>query len=181
MNLESPESGMDLQRDPAILKRKQRRRAIIGAVIAVAVLALSVAVSRLEPALPSVSAGTLWIRSVRRGPMVREVRGAGTLVPEEIRWIPATTSGRVKRIVLRPGAQVEPGTLILELENPDLRHSVTGAELDWKTAVAQLGNQKATVAGTRLAQQAAIVEAESNYQLMVTDFELNQALAKKGL
>ena len=75
---------MDLQRDPAILKRKQRRRAIIGATLAVAVLAVSVAVSKLEPALPSVSAGTLWIRAVRRGPMVREVRGAGTLVPEEI-------------------------------------------------------------------------------------------------
>ena len=106
---------MDLQRDPAILKKKQRRRAVIGVVVALAVVAVSVAVSRLEPALPSVAnaQSTLWIRTVRRGPMVREVRGAGTLVPEEIRWIPSTTSGRVKRIVLRPGAQVEPGTVIL--------------------------------------------------------------------
>ncbi|MEO8482710.1 MAG: HlyD family efflux transporter periplasmic adaptor subunit [Acidobacteriota bacterium] len=175
--------AMDVQRDPAILKRKQRRRALIGVAIALAVVAVSVAVSRLEPALPTVAnaESTLWIRTVRRGPMVREVRGAGTLVPEEIRWIPSTTSGRVKRIVLRPGAQVEPGTVILELDNPDLRQSVTGAELDWKTAVAQLANQKATVANTRLQLESGIVDAQSNYQLAVTDFDLNQSLAKKGL
>jgi HlyD family secretion protein len=174
---------MDLQRDPAILKRKQRRRALVGVAIALAVVAVSVAVSRLEPALPTVAnaQSTLWIRTVRRGPMVREVHGAGTLVPEEIRWIPSTTSGRVKRIVLRPGAQVEPGTVILELDNPDLRQSVTGAELDWKTAVAQLANQRATVANARLQLQSAVVDAQSNYQLAVTDFELNQSLADKGL
>jgi len=174
---------MDLQRDPAILKKKQRRRAVIGVVVALAVVAVSVAVSRLEPALPSVAnaQSTLWIRTVRRGPMVREVRGAGTLVPEEIRWIPSTTSGRVKRIVLRPGAQVEPGTVILELDNPDLRQSVTSAALDWKTAVAQLANQKATLANTSLQLQSAVVDAQSNYQLAVTDFDLNQSLAQKGL
>lgn len=175
--------AMDVQRDPAILKRKQRRRALIGVAVALVVVAVSVAVSRLEPALPTVAnaQSTLWIRTVRRGPMVREVRGAGTLVPEEIRWIPSTTSGRVKRIVLRPGAEVQPGTVILELDNPDLRQSVTSAELDWKTAVANLANQKATVANARLQLQAAVVDAESTYQLSVTDFDLNQSLAQKGL
>ena len=68
--------------------------------------------------------------------MVREVRGAGTLVPEEIRWIPATTSGRVESIVLRPGASVKPGTVILELSNPDLQQQANNAELDWKSGVA---------------------------------------------
>lgn len=172
---------MDLQRDPAILKRKQRRRALIGVLVALAVVAVSVAVSRLQPALPSVTASTLWIRQVHRGPMVREVRGAGTLVPEEIRWIPSTTAGRVKRIVLHPGAQVQPDTVIMELDNPDLRQSVDSAELDWKTAVAQLGNAKATVANTRLAQQSAIVDAESSFKLAVTDYDLNKSLFDKGL
>ena len=172
---------MDLQRDPAILKRRQRRRVAIGVLVALAVVAVSVAVSRLEPALPSVTGSTLWVRAVRRGPMVREVRGAGVLAPEDIRWIPATTSGRVKRIVLRPGATVEPGTVILELENPDLTQSVRSAELDWKTAVAQLANQKATQANTRLAQQSAVVDAQSTYQLAVTDYDLNKSLAEKGL
>jgi HlyD family secretion protein len=172
---------MDVQRDPAILKRKQRRRAIIGAAVALLVVAVSVAVSRLEPALPTVVSSTLWFGNVRRGPMVREVHGAGTLVPDQIRWIPATTSGRVARIVLRPGAHVEPGTVILELENPDLRQSVKSAELDWKTAVAQLGNQKANLANTRLSQQSGVVDAQSASELAVTDFDLNKSLADQGL
>jgi HlyD family secretion protein len=173
--------AMDVQRDPAILKRKQRRRALIGVAVGAAVIAVSVAVSRLEPALPAVDESSLYMGTVRRGPMVREVRGAGTLVPEEIRWIPATTAGRVKRIVLRPGAQVAPGTVILELDNPDLRQNVTSAELDWKTAEAQLANQKASLASTRLSLQSAIVDANSTYKLAVTDFDLNKSLADKGL
>jgi HlyD family secretion protein len=173
--------SMDVQRDPAILKRKKRRRVLVGAAIGLAVIAVSVAVSRLEPALPVVTESSLYMGTVRRGPMVREVRGAGTLVPEEIRWIPATTAGRVKRIILRPGAKVVPGTVILELDNPDLRQSVTSAELDWRTAEAQLANQRATLANSRLSLQAAIVDAESNYKLAVTDYDLNKSLAEKGL
>jgi HlyD family secretion protein len=83
--------------------------------------------------------------------------------------------------VLRPGASVQPGTVILELDNPDLRQQVTSAELDWKSAVAQLANQKATLANTLLAQQSAVVDAESTYQLAVTDLDLNKALSANGL
>lgn len=173
--------SMDVQRDPAILVRKRRRRAIFGAAAAIVVLGLSIAVSQLEPAVPSVTTSTLWIRTVRRGSMLREVHGTGTLVPEEIRWIPATTAGRVSRIVLRPGARVSPSTVILELDNPDLRQSVASAELDWKTAVAQLANQKATLANTRLAQQSAIAEAESAFELATADLDMNRALASRGL
>lgn len=172
---------MDLQRDPAILVRRQRRRMVFGVLAGVAVVALSVAVSRLEPAPPSVAEGTLWFGTVKRGPMVRQVRGAGTLVPEEIRWITATSTGRVERIVLRPGAPVEPGTIILELTNPDLRQNVRSAELDWETAKAQLANQRANLMNTRMAQQASVADAESNYQLALTDLELNRSLAEKGL
>jgi HlyD family secretion protein len=172
---------MDVQRDPAILKRKQRNRAIIGVIVALGVVAVSVAVSRLQPALPAVTESTLWIRTVQRGAFTREVRGAGTLVPEEIRWIPAMTAGRVAKIVLRPGAQVEPGTVILELDNPDQRQAAASAEMDWKTSVAQLANQKATLANSQLAQKSAIVEADSSLQLAKTDLDLNKALAEKGL
>jgi HlyD family secretion protein len=172
---------MDVQRDPAILKRKQRNRAIIGVLVALGVVAVSVAVSRLQPALPAVTESTLWIRTVQRGAFTREVRGAGTLVPEEIRWIPAMTAGRVAKIVLRPGAQVEPGTVILELDNPDQRQTAASAEMDWKTAVAQLANQRATLANNQLAQKSTIVEAQSSLQLAKTDLDLNKALAEKGL
>ena len=172
---------MDRQRDPAILKRKKRRQAAVVAVAVLGVIVLSVAVSRLEPALPTVAEATLWPGTVRRGPFVREVRGTGTLVPEEIRWISATTSGRVERIVLRPGAEVEPGTVILELSNPDLAQSVRSAELEWQTAVAQLGNQRATLANTRLSQESSLLDAKSALELAETDLELNRSLAKDGL
>jgi len=95
---------MDQKRDPAILKLRRRRRIVAGVVAGVGLVLTSVAVSRLEPALPGVTESALWIRTVQRGPMVREIRGTGTLVPEEIRWITATSSGRVDRIVLQPGA-----------------------------------------------------------------------------
>lgn len=172
---------MDTPRDPAFLKRRKRRRLLAGVAAAAVIVSLSVAVSRLEPALPGVAEGTLWIRSVQRGPMVREVRGTGVLAAEEIRWITATTAGRVDRIVLQPGARVEPGTVILELINPDLQQSVRSAEMDWQTAVAQLSNQKATLSNTRFAQRSALVDAESAHQLAVADLELHRSLAESGL
>lgn len=172
---------MDTPRDPAILKRKQQRRWIIGVVAGCAIVGLSVAVSKLEPALPSVAEGTAWIRAVRRGPMVREVRGTGTLVPEEIRWITSTAPGRVERIVLRPGAQVEPGTVIIQLVNPDLQQNVRNAEMDWQTAVAQLASQKANLATTRFQQQSQLVDADSAHQLAQADLDLNRSLAESGL
>lgn len=172
---------MDRQRDPAILTRKRRRRWAVGILAAGVLVALSYQVSRLEPAVPTVSSGTLWFGTVKRGPMVREVRGSGTLVPEDIRWITATTGGRVDRIRLQPGAQVDTGTVILELSNPDLIQSLRNAELDWETAKAHLANQRATIANTRLSQQAGLVDAESTYQLAMTDLEMNRKLADQGM
>ncbi|ODS56019.1 MAG: hypothetical protein ABS36_06180 [Acidobacteria bacterium SCN 69-37] len=172
---------MDTQRDPAILKRKRRRRAMFGLAVAAVVVATTAVVSRLEPALPTVDGSALWVRGVQRGPMVREVRGTGTLVPEEISWITSMSSGRVERIALRPGAEVMPGTVILELSNPDLRESVRSAERDWQTAVAQLANQKATLTNTRFALRLAVLDAESAHALAVTDLDLNKSLAKTGL
>jgi HlyD family secretion protein len=172
---------MDLARDPAILKRRRRRQIAGAAVAAIAVLGLSVAVSRLQPAAPTVSGGTLWFGTVRRGAFTRDVRGAGTLVPEDIRWIPAATAGRVDRIVLHPGADVAPGTVILELSNPELAESVRTAELDWKAALAQVANQKATLANNRLTLESSVVDAEAAYQLALSDLDVNRSLAAKGL
>ena len=172
---------MDLKRDPAILLRRRRRRIVLAALGILAVIAISVAVSRLEPAAPTVEESTLWFGTVRRGPMVREVRGAGVLVPEEIRWIPSTTSGRVERIVLQPGAEVQPGTVILELSNPDLQQSARNAELDWRTAEAQLANQRASIATARLTLESNLSDAESAYNMALADLEANQALGKLGI
>src|SRR5947207_12153270 len=94
--------------------------------------------SRLKPAVPSIDRSTVWIDTVKRGPMVREVRGLGTLVPEEIRWIAANTEGRVEKIVIRPGAQVQPDSVILELSSPELQQAAHDAESKVKAAEAEL-------------------------------------------
>jgi len=174
-------SQMDLKRDPAILRRKKIRRGIFLGIATVGIIAISVAVSRLEPAAPSIQRATIWPDTVKRGPMVREVRGAGVLAPEEIRWIPALAAGRVERIVLQPGARVEPGTVIIELSNPDLQHQVRSAELNWKTAEAQLADRKTSVSTGRLQSELAVADAESNLALAVSDLEANKNLALQGL
>jgi HlyD family secretion protein len=172
---------MDVKRDPAILKRKKMRQAIILGLVAVAVAVISVAVGRLQPAAPSVPEGTLWFGTVKRGPMVREVRGAGTLVPEDIRWIAATVTGRVERIVLRPGASVKPGTVILILSNPDLRQQVNDAELAWKGAKAQLETAAANLRTSRLSQELDVANAQSALNLAQSDLEANKSLNAQGL
>src|SRR6267142_1369279 len=118
---------MDIAR-PSNARQKKIRRAIYGTVGVVAVGLITLGLSRLQPAAPSVERATVWIDTVKRGPMVRQVHGLGTLVPEDIRWIPATTSGRVERINIWPGTKVEPGDVILELSSPELEQSAHEAE-----------------------------------------------------
>ena len=105
---------------PSQAKKKRIRRVlyIVGGVIVVG--GISLGVNRLKPAAPTVDRAVVWIDTVKRGSMLRQVRGSGTLTPEDIRWIPAQTTGRVEKIVLRPGAPVNPDTVILELSNPEL-------------------------------------------------------------
>jgi HlyD family secretion protein len=172
---------MDVKRDPAILKKKKRRQAILIGLAAVAVVVISVAVSRLKPAAPSVPQASIWWGTAKRGAMVREVRGAGTLVPEDIRWITARSAGRVERIVLRPGANVEPGTVLIELSNPDVRQAVDEAELAWKAAQAQLDNFKSQMSTTLLQRRNALANAESALALASSDLEANQELFKQGI
>src|SRR5437870_4853351 len=126
-------SGMDIAR-PHIAKQKRRRRILFASGGALALIVITVALSHLKPAVPSVDRSTVWIDTVKRGPMVREVRGLGTLVPEEIRWIPANTEGRVEKIVVRPGTQVKADTVILELSSPELEQAAHDAESKLKAA-----------------------------------------------
>ena len=172
---------MDVKRDPAILKKKKIRRVVLGGLALVALVVVTVLVSRLEPAAPTVAANSVWFGTVKHGSMVREVRGPGTLVPEDIRWIPATTSGRVERIIIRPGATVSPGTVILELSNPDLKQQVIDADLAVKSAVAQLENARALLKTTRLSQELAVADSKSAYEVALSDLDANKQLASQGL
>jgi len=173
--------AMDVKRDPAILKRKQRNRIIAGVVVGIGVIALTVTVSQLEPAAPTVAGSAIYSGTVKRGAFVREVRGAGTLVPEDIRWVSSLATGKVERIILRAGAKVAPGTVILELSNPDLRQQVGDAELAWKAAVAQLTNAQANQKTSRMQQEMNVADARSAYNVALKDLEANKKLAAEGL
>ncbi len=113
--------------------------------------------------------------------MLRQVRGSGTLVPEEIRWIPATTSGRVEDIVLRPGAQVKPDTVILVLSNPDLQQSVKEGQLAYQSAQANFQNRKAELQSQLLSQQSDVAGIQAQYNSAALTLEANETLAKEGL
>jgi HlyD family secretion protein len=171
---------MDIPR-PNAAKEKRRKRIIIAGVVAVALIGVTLALSRLKPAAPTVDRNLVWIDTVKRGPMVRQVRGLGTLVPEEIRWIAARTQGRVDRIVLRPGATVTPDSAILVLSNPSVTQAAVDAESQLKSAEAELKNVKMQLERSVLDAEAALARAKSEYETTRLQAEVNDELFKDGL
>ena len=172
---------VDIARSPSVIRKKKIRRIIYGAVALVAIVAITVGVSRLKPAAPSVDRATVWVDTVKRGQMLRNVRGSGTLVPEDIRWISATTAGRVERILLRAGAVVEPSTVILELSSPDVEQAFREAQLSYQSALAAYENRRADLQSALLTQESNVATIESNYKQAVLDLNSNEELQKAGL
>ena len=171
---------MDIAR-PSNAKKKRIKQAIYAGVGLLAVALVSVGLSRLKPAAPTVERAVVWPAKVERGPMVRQVRGLGTLTPEDIRWIPATTQGRVERIILRPGTQVKSNDIILELTNPQLDQQLQDAQLKLGAAEAGLANIKVQLNNDLLAQRAASASIESDYNKAKMQAQMNEALAKDQL
>ncbi len=172
---------VDIARPATVARQKKIRRILYGGSALLVIIAITVAVSRLKPAAPSVERATVWIDTVKRGPMLRQVRGSGTLVPEEIRWIPATTQGRVERIILRPGATVTPDTVILELSNPDLQQAVKDAQLAFQSAEALYVNRKTELESQLLAQQSDAAGIEAQYKNAAMTLQANEELWKDKL
>jgi HlyD family secretion protein len=172
---------VDIARPPSVIRKKKIRRAIYGAVALIVVAGITVGVSRLKPAAPTVDRATVWVDTVKRGQMLREVRGSGTLVPEDIRWISATTAGRVERIVLRAGAIVEPKTVILELSSPDVEQANREAQLAYQSALAAYENRKADLESALLTQESNLATIKSNYTQADLDLQANKQLEKDGL
>jgi HlyD family secretion protein len=171
---------MDIQR-PDQTRAKRRKRIIYG-VISVAVLAaITIVLVRMKPAAPSVEASTLYPDTVKRGQMLRQVRGLGTLVPEEIRWIAARTQGRVDKIILRPGAHVTTDSIILILANPDVVQSAANADSQLKAAEAELINLKNTLDSGVLQAESVAAAAEAEYKTAKLRAEVNEDLFKNGL
>ncbi len=171
---------MDIAR-PDIAKQKRKKQITYGVIAVIALAAITILLSRLKPAAPTVERNLVWIDTVKRGPMVRQVRGLGTLVPEEIRWIAARTQGRVDKIILRPGAVVEPGSLILELSNPDVVSNAANAESQLRAAEAQLINLRVQLESGLLAAEATAARAKSNFETTKLRADVQQELFRDGL
>ncbi len=171
---------MDIAR-PSNVRQKRLKRAAYATVALVAVGGVSYGLSRLQPAAPTVEFATVWPDTVKRGPMVRQVRGLGTLTPEDTRWIPATTQGRVEHINLRPGRTVKAHDVILELSNPQLDQELQDAELKLQAAEASLANLRVTVQNDLLQQRATSASIEADYAKAKMNAQMKEELAKDKL
>ncbi len=172
---------VDIQRPPSVARQRRIRHIAYGAFALVAVSGITVGLSRLKPAAPTVERATVWIDTVKRGSMLRQVRGLGTLVPEEIRWIPALTEGRVERIIVKPGAVVKADTVILELSNPTQTQAAFDAESQLRAGEAQLTSLRVRVQNEVLAQEAAAANVQADSRQARLQSEADAELAKEGL
>jgi len=171
---------MDIKR-PDQSKAKRKKRIMYIGVSALVLIAITVVLARLKPAAPTVDKNLVWIGTVTRGEMRREVRGLGTLVPEDIRWVAARTQGRVDKIVLRPGADVTPDSVILELSNPDVTQNAAAADSQLKAAEAELLNLRVTVQSNVLQAESAAASARAEFEQAKLRAEVNEQLYKDGL
>jgi HlyD family secretion protein len=171
---------MDIQRPSNARAKKIRRIAYLGVAL-VSAAGVTYGVSRLRPAAPSVDKATIWTDEVKRGPMLREVRGIGTLIPEDIRWIPAQTDSRIDRILIHPGATVQPGSVILELTNPELQREVLDAQYQLKATEADYENLKVQVNSELLNQKSVAANVRSEYEQAKIQHEVDDKLRAEGL
>src|SRR5215469_5674472 len=171
---------MDVPRKDARKKKIIRRTLVIVALLA-AIPAVTVGLSRLKPAAPGVEMSTLWPDTVKRGPMLREVRGLGTLVPEDTLLIPATTDGRVERILVYPGTPVKADTTVMILTSPELETATQDAEYTLKAAEADYENLKVTLEKTKIDLQANAAQVGADYNTAKLQADRDNELAKEGL
>jgi len=166
-------------------KSQARKRLILRSIYAIITLAalggITLVVMNLKPAAPPVERAAVWIETVKRGPMVRQVRGPGFLIPEEIRWVPAITNGRVERRLVQPGEQVRSDTILLELSNPQLEQEVLNALWDWKAAETNLVDLRVRLEDQALNKEADAVDLNSRYNIKKLEAEVQESQLKLGL
>ena len=171
---------MDIQR-PSNAAAKRRRRIIVSALAIIFIAGVTLGLSRLKPAAPSVERSTIWTDTVKRGPMLRQVRGLGTLVPVDIRWIPALTDGTVERRRILPGTQVKADTIIMDLSNPQTEQEAQDAELQLKAAEAEYKNLEVKVQSDLMTQRANAATVGADYSDAKTKAEIDEQLQKLGV
>jgi HlyD family secretion protein len=174
---------MDIQRPASVARQKKMRRIMLAVVGVLVIGVVSVVLARLKPAAPTVEQATVWVDTVKRGDMNRNVRGLGTLVPvdEARRLIPAVTQGRVERILIRPGVDVTPDTVILELSEPTVQQALSDAEQQLLGAEADYTSLEARLESDRLNQRSAAAAIEADFRAAQLQKEVDENLAKDGL
>jgi len=176
----TPSNSMDVPR-AGVAKKKRQKRIIYIVAGVLGLIVVTFLLSRLKPAVPSIDRSTVWIDTVKRGPMVRQVRGLGTLVPVDIRWIAANTEGRVEKIVIWPGTEVTPESVILELTSPELEQAASDAVSKATAAEAELTSLRATLQRELLDQESTTARVHSEYEQAKMERQTNDQLAKNGL
>jgi HlyD family secretion protein len=171
---------MDIQR-PSQAKAKLRKRIVMGALGVIVLTGVTVFLARLKPAVPTIDRSLVWVDTVKRGPMVRQVHGPGTLLPVDTRWIAARTQGRVERIVLLPGATVEPDSVILLLNNPDVSQSAIDTASQLKAGEAEFANLKVQTERDVLQSESDAASAKANFEQSRLRAQVNDQLFKEGL
>lgn len=168
---------MDIVRED-FAAQKRRKRVIYALVGIVVLVSVTVGLSKLKPAAPSVERGTAWIGTVKRGPMVRQVRGLGTLTPTDIRWIPAQTDGRVETVPVLPGAIVKKDTILLTLSNPQLEQETLNAKFAMNAAEADQKNLEAQMNNAVMAQKSTAAQVRSDYRIAKQQADADAELFK---
>jgi HlyD family secretion protein len=171
---------MDIRREGQARKRTIRR-VLYSLTALIAILLITLGLSRLKPAAPTIERSTVWPGTVKRGEMIRNVHGLGTLVPEDIRWIPAANEGRVDRILWLPGKVVKADTVLLELSNPEIELAMFNAEWQLKAAEANYTDTRVQLESERLDQEATTAEVKAEYHQAKLKADRNELLAKDGL
>src|SRR5712672_4190110 len=171
---------MDIPR-PSNARAKMIRRTVLVSAAVLLLGGVTLGLSRLRPAAPTVDRATVWTDEVKRGPMLREMRGLGTLVPEDIRWIAAQTDSHVDRVVLHPGAIVKPDSVILELSDLQLQRDALDAEYQLKGVQADYANLKVQVNSELMNQKAVEASLRSDYEQAKIQHEVDEKLKTEGI
>lgn len=171
---------MDIAR-PDIAHAHRRRKVLWIISVSIFVILVTVALSRLKPAVPSVERSAIVLDTIKRGGFPRQVRGNGNLAPVEILWIPAQSQGRVERINVLPGAEVKADTVLIELSNPELDQTVLESEWQLKAAEAEGDKMRLDLESQRLTQEASVATIKENYTEAKEEAEIDESFVKDGL
>jgi len=172
---------MDIKRPPKSKIKKKIRTALMIVIGIAAIGGITYGLTKLKPAAPTLDRSTAVIETVKRGEMVRDVRGNGTLVPELARLVPAPADGRVEKVLLKAGVEVDPSTVIAELSNPQLEQQASDTDLQVKAAEADQENLKVKLESDTMTQKSAIATINAQYSQAKLQLDADEVLAKQGL